>query len=356
MADLRRFSGWQRRMPAEWEPHTSTWVAWPHNLETWPGCMEAAENEFCALVHALVASEPVHILVKDAEHAGHVRERLSHNGKLDTIQLHEVATDDAWLRDTGPTFVQDRERGLVAIDWTFNTWGGKYPPWEQDDAVGARVAELANTPCIRPELVLEGGALEVDGQGTLLATESTLLNPNRNPSMTRARMEQQLRELIGVRHVVWLQGGIDGDDTDGHIDDIARFLGLGRVVCVRESNFKDPNHARLEENRDRLQSARDAEGRPLELIDLPMPPPIDAQGERLPASYANFYVANGALIVPVFGVQTDEDALRILEKVFPDRVLRPVPCRTLVRGLGAVHCLTQQLPQGPPGDVVAIPD
>ena len=334
----------RRRMPAEWEPHAATWVAWPHNAETWPGCLDAAEREFRLLVEKLSASEPVHVVVQNAEHARHVHEQLIPLGTARPIQLHEVPTDDAWMRDIGPTFVEDAETGLLAIDWLFNSWGGKYPPWDRDDAAASGVAAQAKVRSQRVGLVIEGGALEVDGEGTLLTTESVLLDPKRNPRLDKAELERQLAELLGVRHVVWLEGAIEGDDTDGHIDEIARFVGPARVVCAREPDARDPNHAALERCRAQLEDARDARGRALEVIDLPMPPPIEADGARLPASYANFYIANQTLIVPVFGVAKDAEALRILSDLFPGRAVSGTPCRTLVRGLGSVHCLTQQQP------------
>jgi len=331
-------------MPAEWEPHAAVWVAWPHDPETWPGCLEAAEREFRALVEVLFSSEPVNILVQGHEHARHVHPQLASLDGSQALQLHEVVTDDAWLRDTGPTFVEDSEEGLLALDWTFNSWGGKYPPWDRDDAVARELAALAKVKSQRVGLVIEGGSLEVDGEGTLLATESTLLNPNRNPGIAREELEQKLENLIGAQHIVWLEGGIQGDDTDGHVDQIARFVTPGRVVCARELDASDPNHEPLEHCHARLRAARDARGRAFEVIDLPLPPPLEANGARLPASYANFYVSNRVVIVPLFDAPTDAEALRLLGDLFPGRAVRGVACRTLVRGLGSVHCLTQQQP------------
>ncbi len=331
-------------MPAEWEPPAAVWVAWPQARVTWPGCFAAAEREFRLLVETLSASEPVHLIVQGPEHAQHVHEQLVSIGGSQPIQLHQVATDDAWLRDTGPTFVDDPGSGLLALDWTFNSWGGKYPPWELDDQAARKLAALAKVRSQRIGLVIEGGSLEVDGEGTLLATESTLLNPNRNPGIPRTELERQLGELLGARRVIWLDGEIEGDDTDGHVDQIARFIAPGRVVCARESNAQDRNHEPLERCRALLRQARDARGRALEVIDLPLPPPLEADGARLPASYANFYISNRAVIVPVFGEPTDEAALRLFSELFPERVVRGSPCRTLVRGMGSVHCLTQQQP------------
>lgn len=334
-------------MRAEWEPHAATWVAWPHNPETWPGCLEAAEREFRTLVECLAAFEPVNVVVQGREHARHVHEQIVALETPRPIQLYEVPTNDAWMRDIGPTFVEDSELGLLALDWTFNSWGQKYPPWDLDDAAAARVAELAKVPSKRVGLVAEGGSFEVDGEGTLLVTERSLRDPQRNPGLERLELEHRLAELLGVRHIVWLEGEIEGDDTDGHIDEIARFVGPSRVLCAHESDPTDPNHAPLEQCRARLHEARDARGRDLEVIDLPLPPPLDYDGARVPASYANFYIVNTAVLVPVFGVATDESVLRLLRDLFPGRQVRGVPSRILVRGLGSIHCLTQQQPPLP---------
>ena len=333
------------RLPAEFEAHAATWLAWPHNAETWPGCLEQAEAEFCVLVARLAESEPVRILVKDEAHAKDVRTKLQELPAGAAVELHSVPTDDAWLRDTGPSFVRDQNGGLLALDWSFNTWGGKYPPWELDDAVATQVARIAGTRCFRPGLVAEGGAFEVDGAGTLIAAEPTLIDPARNPGIGREELERQLGELLGVRRILWLGAGIEGDDTDGHVDDVARFVAPGRVVCAREPDPLDPNHAPHEDCRARLAAARDAAGKALELIDLPMPSPLESGGERLPASYANFFIANRSVLVPVFGVPEDRPALALLGAQFPGREIVAIPAATLVRGLGAVHCLTQQQPE-----------
>jgi agmatine deiminase len=332
------------RMPAEWEPHAATWVAWPHAETTWPGCLADAEREFETLVRALARSERVELVAQTESHAQLLGDRLGSLVRAGSLRLHVIRTDDVWMRDIGPTFVRDGAGALVALDWTFNAWGGKYAPWDRDDAVAARVAALAGVACERPGLVIEGGALEVDGEGTLLATEPTLLDPKRNPGISREALEKHLAELLGIRHVVWLGEGICGDDTDGHVDDLARFVSPGVVVCAREPDPSDPNHAPLEACGAALRAARDAAGRSLRVIDLPMPPPVRAGADRLPASYANFYVANREVLVPTFGAPNDRVALDLLRPLFPDRTVVGVPSRALVRGLGAVHCLTQQQP------------
>ena len=330
------------RLPAEWEPHEATWVVWPHASETWPACLDAAEAEFSELVHAIASCEPVHVLVQDEVHEQYVRDRI---GTEVTVRLHAVPTDDSWMRDTGPTFVVDEGRRLVAVDWTFNSWGGKYAPWDRDDAVASAVGRLAGAEVVRPGLVAEGGAMEVDGEGTLVATRPTLVDDKRNPQLSPGEIEGLLSTLLGVRRVLWLGEGIAGDDTDGHVDNIARFVAPGRMVCASEPDASDPNHDRLLACRAALSGARDACGRGLEVVDLPMPPPVEADGERLPASYLNFYVLNSAVLVPVFGVAADDTALEQIASLFPDRRVRGIPSRTLVRGLGAVHCLTQQQPR-----------
>ena len=326
------------RMPAEWETHAATWLAWPHNPDTWPGCLEQAEREFAALVDALAESEPVHLLVPSEAH-GRRAASLLHAA----VTLHRVPLDDSWMRDIGPTFVRQEDR-LLAIDWTFDSWGGKYPPWQRDDAVAARVAALAGAPLLRPGLVLEGGALEVDGEGTLLATESSVLDPKRNPGVGRETLEARLRELLGVERVIWLEAGLAGDDTGGHVDNIARFVAPARVVCSSEPDAGDANHAGLLSCLERLRAARDARGRRLEVSELPLPPASCADGERLPASYSNFYIANRVVVVPQFGAPADRHALEVLAPLFPERRVVGVSARALVRGLGTLHCLTQQQP------------
>ena len=243
---------------------------------------------------------------------GDVVGRLGDLARLGRVRTRVVATDDVWMRDIGPTFVLDERAGTVAIDWVFNAWGGKYPPWERDDAVARHVAALAGVPRVRSELVAEGGALEVDGRGTLIATRATLIDERRNPGAGLAEVERVLRDLLGVARFLWLDGCIEGDDTDGHVDEIVRFAAPGRVVCARESNERDPNHEPLERCRARLLAEPD-----LEVIDLPMPPPIEAEGERLPASYANFYVANAAVLVPAFGADSDVQGARHSRRSVP---------------------------------------
>ncbi len=329
------------RMPAEYEAHATTWLVWPHNPDTWPGCLAEAKREFTVLVETLAESEPVHVLVQDEDQRARVAAALN-----SSATLHVVPSDDSWMRDIGPTFVHDAG-GLTALDWTFNNWGGKYPPWDRDDRVASRVAELAGTRHLRVGMVAEGGSLEVDGQGTLLATRSSLLGATRNPGCSEDQIAARLGELLGCPRIIWLDAGLAGDDTDGHIDNLARFVAPGRVVCAAEDDPSDPNHEPLAACRERLEQAVDARGRRLEVETLPMPEPLAAEGVRLPASYANFYIANRVVAVPQFGGAADRRALEVIQKLLPDRPARGVPARSLLRGLGTLHCLTQQQPVDP---------
>ncbi len=335
------------RMPAEWEPHAATWLSWPHKESSWPGMIERIPRYWVEMTRALTPGERVEILVNAAAPAAHVRAALAAGGvPLDHVGLHEVPTDDAWMRDHGPTFVT-RADGYALIDWRYNAWGGKYPPWEQDDRVPAALAARLAAARFEPGLVLEGGSIDVDGVGTLLTTEQCLLNPNRNPGLDRAAIERALCDFLGVRRVLWLGDGIVGDDTDGHVDDITRFVAPATVVTVIEDDPRDANHGPLLDNLRRLHAMRDAAERPLRVVTLPMPTPIEHEGQRLPASYANFYIANAAVLVPVFGCANDARAVATLAELFPTRRIVAIDATDLVWGLGAFHCVTQQQPAAP---------
>jgi agmatine deiminase len=336
------------RMPAEWEPHAATWLAWPHKEESWPGNFAPIPTVWVEMIRALCAAEQVNIMVNDATTAGIVRARLREADVPErNVVLHEIPTDDAWARDHGPTFVTRRGAAgpeLAAVDWIYNAWGGKYPPWERDDAVPRHIAAALGIPLFEPHIVLEGGSIDVNGCGTLLTTEACLLNPNRNPQLDRAQIEQYLHDYLGVRHILWLGDGIVGDDTDGHVDDLTRFVNPSTVVTVIESNPRDDNYERLRDNHQRLVRMCDQDGRPLQVLTLPMPAPVFYEGQRLPASYANFYIANGVVLVPVFDDPNDAVALATLRSVFPERRVVGFSARELVWGLGAFHCVTQQQP------------
>ncbi len=278
------------RMPAEWEPHTATWLAWPHKESSWPGNFAPIPGVWLAMVEALVPHEHVNILVNDDAAAAALRALLRSNSVPDgMVSLHCVPTDDAWVRDHGPTFlVRDTggRRELAAVKWRYNAWGGKYPPWELDDAVAIRVATGLGVRVFEPGIVLEGGSIDVNGCGTLLTTEACLLNPNRNPQCTRAQIEQTLRDYLGVRNILWLGEGIVGDDTDGHVDDIARFVDPTTVVTAVEENRNDANYAPLQANYERLRRMTDEDGQPLRVVTLPLPAPVEFDGQRLPRTAA----------------------------------------------------------------------
>ncbi|MEZ5288739.1 MAG: agmatine deiminase family protein [Vicinamibacterales bacterium] len=268
---------------------------------------------------------------------------------LGRIRFHLIPTNECWTRDHGPAFVV-RERGgrreAAVIDWGYNAWGGKYPPYDADDAVPTRVAEALGLRVFHPGIVMEGGAIDVNGADTLLTTTSCLLNPNRNPGLSRTEIEQYLRDYYGQSHIVWLGDGIEGDDTDGHIDDLARFVDARTIVIGMEADGDDPNYAVLQDARRRLASARDQEDRPFEVVEIPMPRPVVYKGQRLPATYMNFLFVNGGLLVPTFGQPArDRAALAALQRVLPKRQVVGVDCRALIWGLGAIHCLTQQQPR-----------
>jgi agmatine deiminase len=335
--------------PAEWAPHEATWLSWPHNRDSWPGVFAGVEPAMVEFVRALAAYEPVYINVQDADHERHVRKLLAAAVAPERLRLYRLPTNDAWARDHGAIFVTrpTASEPRLAVDFDYNAWGGKYPPFDLDREVGRQMAEALGVPRYAiPDVVLEGGSIDVNGEGALLTTEQCLLNPNRNPALTRADIEQLLRDCFGVSEILWLGEGIEGDDTDGHIDDLTRFVAPNRVVTVVEPNRADPNHAPLEANR-RLLDTLAVGGRPLEVVELPMPEPQYLEEQRLPASYANFYVANGAVLVPTFGCPADEIACAALRDCFPGRRVLAVDCRVLIAGLGALHCLTQQVPAAP---------
>ncbi len=333
-------------MPAEWSPHAGTWLSWPHKRESWPGKFETVEPVMVQAVAALAPGETVHINVLDAAHEAHVRRLLS--GIAGSVRYHRFPTDDAWCRDHGAVFVtRAGATPLAALDFGFNAWGGKYPPYDDDDAIPKRMADALGIPRFAAGMVLEGGSVDVNGAGSVLTTEQCLLNPNRNPDLDRPAIEERLRDSLGVSQILWLGQGIEGDDTDGHVDDIARFVSEDRVIAVVEDDAGDANHAPLAENLARLGAMRLPDGRPLSVVTMPMPAPVYYDGQRLPASYANFYIGNEVVLLPVFDDPHDATARSILEACFPGRRVVAIDCTDLVWGLGAFHCLTQQLPRVP---------
>jgi agmatine deiminase len=336
------------RMPAEWAPHRGTWLSWPHKEASWPGRFGPVPGIFATMVRALADREEVHINVAGPAMESSVRTLLGDAG-ADTgnVFFHHNPTNDAWCRDHGPIFVErtrDGEREQAIVDWGFNAWGGKYPPYDLDDVVPTRIGAELGLPVFEPGIVMEGGSIDVNGRGTLLTTEACLLNPNRNPQLDRAGIERCLRDFLGVTKILWLGDGIAGDDTDGHVDDLSRFVDERTVVTVVERDPGDENYEPLQENLERLRGMTDQDGRPLRVVTLPMPRPLAHDGQRLPASYANFYIANGLVLVPAYDAARDEEAFATLRELFPGREVLGIDCTDLVWGLGAFHCVTQQWP------------
>jgi agmatine deiminase len=334
------------RMPAEWSPHQATWISWPHKRESWPGNFEPVEPVMVQAVAALAAGETVRINVLDERHERHVRRLLEGNARPERIVFHRIPTNDAWCRDHGAIFVTRAaaEAPALALDFRFNAWGGKYPPYDLDDAVPRAMAAALGVSRQAIDIVLEGGSIDVNGAGALLTTEQCLLHPNRNPGMTRDAIEETLRSFLGVRQLFWLGEGIVGDDTDGHVDDLTRFVSDDTVVTVVEHDRRDANYEALQENRERLNSFRLTDGRALKVIELTMPRPVEWKGDRLPASHANFYVGNSVVLMPAFGDPADDPNRARLAACFPGREIVAMDCRDLVLGLGTFHCLTQQVP------------
>lgn len=400
-------------MPPEWAPHAMTLLTWPDNRETWPGMrLNRAERVYCDIVQALAPHEPVMVLV-GSDLARQAAAAMMNERGIDRsrVRLIEMPVNDVWIRDYGPigllryagsgttaepvpastastqtaasastqtaatasastqtaataasasastqpsgpaaaTTAEPIHPHIVLSNWLYNAWGGKYPPYDSDNAVPSNLARLLNLPVVDTDMVLEGGSIDVNGAGCLLTTESVLLNPNRNPGLEKNEIEERLRHWLGVQQIIWLKSGLEGDDTDGHIDDLARFASERVIFTMVSEDPEDSNFETLLENRKRLQHARDTKGRPFEIIELPMPETriegttVDGS-ERVPASYANFYIANGCVLVPVYDKRYDEHVLSIFSKLFPERAIVPIACADLVWGQGSIHCITQQVP------------
>jgi len=334
------------RMPAEWEPHAATWLSWPRREGiSFPGAFDRVMPTFRRMVETLLTSEPVCINVCNDAHeaeAAKVLEGLPH----ERLTFYRIPTNEPWCRDHGPIFLTRNPAAagrLAVVDWDYNAWGGKYPPCDLDEVVPTRVAEILDVPVFYPRMVLEGGSIDVNGAGALLTSEGCLLNPNRNPTFSRERIEERLLDYLGVTDILWLGDGIEGDDTDGHVDDLARFVGERTIVTVIEENRDDPNYEPLRENLERLRAMK-WKGAPFEIVTLPMPARIDREDLRLPASYANFYIANECILLPTFDEPNDAAAETTLAKLFPKRRIVAIDCTELIWGLGAFHCLTQQQP------------
>lgn len=338
------------RMPAEWERHAATWLTWPrpHGI-SFPGKYEAVLPVYAKLIGELSEVEEVHINVWDSEMENWARELLTQAGTpLDNVRFHHFPAYEPWCRDHGPIFIireNNGRRERAVVDWAYNAWGGKYPPFDLDDAVPQHVAKLRGLPLFSPGIVMEGGSIEVNGRGTLLTTEACLLNPNRNPHLKKAEIEKFLRDYLGVTHILWLGDGIAGDDTDGHIDDLSRFVDATTIVTAVEADPTDENYGVLQENLKRLRTLRDQNEKRFRVVELPMPGAVTHDGQRLPASYANFYIANGKVLVPTYRHAHDAKAIAILQREFPDRKVIGIDSTDLIWGLGSFHCITQQEPK-----------
>jgi len=327
-------------MPAEWEKHQATWLSWPKDPNTFPpDILPSVESTFAEMVGALEEGEEVWVLVDDAKTESRVASLLK---RRERVSFHRLKTVDVWVRDYGPTYVKGRD--LALVKWVFNAWGNKYEDLEPDNEAGERIANSSGLEVFRPGIVLEGGSIDVNGRGCLVTTEQCLLNPNRNPKLGKRELEAVLRDYLGVGAVIWLGRGIEGDDTDGHVDDVARFAGPRSLTVAVEPDATDRNHAALEENRRLLVDTVDKDGHDFDVVGIPMPGAIGNGDGRLPASHLNFYVGNSCLLVPTFGGESDRKALKALEGLFPRREVVGIDCRALVYGLGTLHCVTQQVP------------
>lgn len=327
-------------MPAEWAPHERCWMAWPCRESLWEAWLEPARAAHAEVAKAIAAFEPVTLLTNPEELEGAVA------ACGPEVSCQALPLDDSWMRDSGPTFVVDGKGGLAGVDWRFNAWGGKFQPYDQDALTAERVLAQLGLPRYAAPLVLEGGSIHVDGEGTLLTSEECLLHPNRNPDLTRADIEDLLSRYLGIERFVWLGRGLDKDDTDGHVDNIACFVRPGVVMAVTCDDPVDPNHAILKDNLARLAKAKDAKGRGLEVIELPLPrEPRYVDGQRLALSYVNFYIANGGVVMPRFGDALDERARDIVARAFPERRVVQVDAGAILVGGGGIHCVTQQQPR-----------
>lgn len=370
-------SSYRYRMPPEWAPHEQTLLTWPDNRDTWPGIrLNRAEHVYADILEALTPHEKVLLLVSNEE-AHQAAASMIQNRNIDwgQVRLVRLPTNDVWIRDYGPmTLIREEEeaadvakapgisvkkpqnpagcgekaRDMVMCDWGYNAWGEKYPPFDDDNAVPGKLSGLLDYPLVSPGMILEGGSIEVNGAGFLLTTESVLCNPNRNPAMSRSQIEKKLRKYLGVDKILWLRKGLRGDDTDGHIDDLTRFADPRTILTSVSDDPADPNYEVLRENRALLAQATDCKGVPFEVIDLPLPATriegttVDGS-EYVPASYANFYIANGCVLVPLYDERYDDLVLKLFRRLFPHRAVRGIPCRDLVWGQGSIHCITQQV-------------
>ncbi|MDX2194810.1 MAG: agmatine deiminase family protein [Cytophagales bacterium] len=332
-------------MPAEWAPHTATWLSWPHNADTWGNKLEGAELTFAKMVEVLTPYEKVNINVKNEAMKNRAMSYINDTKAIiSQIKFYFHSTNDNWCRDHGPIYVKDDKGNKAITNWEYNSWGGKYPPFDDDNSIPKLIANAQDIQTLDTNMVLEGGSIDVNGEGTLITTKSCLLHKNRNPHFTINDIEAHLSRYLGAKKILWLEEGIAGDDTDGHIDDITRFVNAHTIVTAIEDDTKDANYDTLLHNFELMKTWQGANRENFKIVQLPMPEPVVTDGLRLPASYANFYIANQTVLVPIFGSKRDKLALDILQTEFNSRKVIGIDCRTLVWGLGAIHCCTQQEP------------
>ena len=333
--------------PAEFAPHVATWLSWPHKEASWPGKIHSIFPSYAQFIKELVKGEDVKINVANTAMQQFATQTLEKAGvELSRVQFFLHPTNDAWCRDHGPAFLVNPSAAQpkAIVDWGYNAWGDKYPPYDLDDVIPTLIARHYNYPVYYPGIVMEGGSVEFNGAGTVLTSTACLLNPNRNPHLNQAQIEEYLRAYYGVEQVLWVDEGIVGDDTDGHIDDTVRFVNEDTVLTVVETNRSDENYSLLQQNLKQLKSMRLSNGKQLNIVEIPMPEPLSYEGQRLPCSYANFYIANQSVIVPVFNSKNDDKALQLIEECFPGRQVIGIDSTDIIWGLGSFHCLSQQEP------------
>jgi len=336
-------------MPAEWSSHSATMLIWPHNRDTWPGSRLAlVEKVYRKIIQTLLKYEPV-LLIADNQKIKKRAIRIlgETNSQKYSLKIVVTPVNDVWARDSGPIIVRKGDQYFIT-DWEFNSWGGKYAPWEDDNKLPEKISDLFSLPIKKSNMVLEGGSIETNGAGLFLTTESVLLNSNRNPTLTKEQIESHLEQYLGAKKIIWLKKGLAGDDTDGHIDDLTRFVNKNTVVTSVSDDPDNPNYETLKENFKILEQSKDFNGEPLHIIPIPLPdtftnvPTVDGS-DHVPASYANFYIANGALLLPVYDEKSDQEMLNLFSGLFPGRIIEGITCGDLVWGQGSIHCITQQL-------------
>lgn len=334
--------------PAEFAPHTATWLSWPHKEASWPGKIDAIYPYYAQFIAKLAESELVRINVSDAKMEAFALSYIEKAGAdLSKVSFYHFPTNDAWCRDHGPAFLvnPDAEHKKAIVDWGYNAWGGKYPPFDLDDVIPTKIGQHFNLPVFHPGIVMEGGSVEFNGAGTILTSTACLLNPNRNPHLNQEQVETYLRDYYGAEQILWVDEGIVGDDTDGHIDDTIRFVNEDTVLTVVETDQNDENYALLRHNLGQLKKMRLLNGKQLNIIELPMPEAVVYDDQRLPASYANFYIANKSVIVPTYRSKMDDKALQLIQEAFPSREVVGIDSTEIIWGLGSFHCLSQQEPE-----------